>query len=125
TQVVCDTDSVAGYRYGFNGQPKDDEVYGVEGTVYSFEYRIYDSRLGRFLSIDPLAGKFPFWSSYQFAANTPIMARDLEGLEPDIPENEWSQSTSFIKYNYYGDGGTLMMVQGWWVHLSVNQEGRL
>gem|GEM_PF-7038418 len=84
TQVVCDTDSVAGYRFGFNGQMKDDEVYGVEGTAYSFEYRIYDSRIGRFLSVDPLVPYYPFWAPYTFAANTPIWASDLEGLEPNF-----------------------------------------
>ena len=81
TQVVCDTDSVAGYRYGFNGQEKDDEVYGVEGTSYSFEYRIYDSRIGRFLSVDPLFKDYPWNSSYAFAENDVIRAIDLEGLE--------------------------------------------
>ncbi|MCU0391428.1 MAG: hypothetical protein MUE81_09945 [Thermoflexibacter sp.] len=36
----------------------------------------------RFLSIDPLARQFPYYSPYQFAGNTPIQAIDLDGAEP-------------------------------------------
>ena len=42
------------YRYGFNGMEKDDEVKG-SGNSYDFGARMYDSRLGRWLSIDALS----------------------------------------------------------------------
>ncbi|MBL0911035.1 MAG: hypothetical protein IBJ09_01590 [Bacteroidia bacterium] len=86
SRVVCKEDS-AGYRYGFNGQMKDDEVYGVEGTSYSFEYRAYDSRIGRFLSVDLLADNFAWNSPYTFAESDVIRAIDLEGLEKIIVGN--------------------------------------
>jgi putative chitinase len=70
----------AEYRYGFNGQEKDDEVYG-SGNSYAFEYRMHDPRLGRFLSIDPLAATYPWNSPYAFAENRVIDGKDLEGLE--------------------------------------------
>jgi hypothetical protein len=41
-----------------------------------------DTRLGRFFAVDPLTKKYPFYTPYQFAGNTPIEARELEGLEP-------------------------------------------
>jgi len=41
------------YSFGFNGQEKEDEVYG-EGNTYSAEYWMYDSRLGRRWNIDPV-----------------------------------------------------------------------
>jgi len=72
--------SSKGYRFGFNGQEKDDEVYGSCNAV-SFKYRIEDVRIGRFLSEDPLSKKFPWLSTYQFAANNPIANIDLEGAE--------------------------------------------
>jgi len=74
---------IRSYRFGFNGQEKDNEVYG-EGNAYSFEYRIHDPRLGRFLSIDPLSANYPFYSPYAFAGNNPIQFVDLEGLEPGV-----------------------------------------
>lgn len=69
------------YRYGFNGQEKDDEIAG-SGNSISFTHRIYDPRLGRFLSVDPLTKEYPWYTPYQFAGNTPIQAKDVEGLEP-------------------------------------------
>jgi len=41
-----------GYRYGFNGKEMDNEVKG-EGNQQNYGFRIYDPRLGRFLSVDP------------------------------------------------------------------------
>lgn len=69
------------YRYGFNGKENDNEVKG-EGNQQDYGMRIYDPRLGRFLSIDPLTRKFAFYTPYQFAGNTPIQAIDLDGMEP-------------------------------------------
>lgn len=43
--------------------------------------RIYDPRVGRFLSVDPIAGSFPWYTPYQFAGNKPISYVDLDGLE--------------------------------------------
>ena len=71
----------AGYRFGFNGQEMDDEVYGTK-NLYAFKFRMSDPRLGgQFWSIDPLAPQYPGWSPYHFAQRTPIWARELEGLE--------------------------------------------
>ena len=82
-----------GYRYFFNGQEADNEVLG-EGVLHAFEYRMHDTRIGRFWSVDPLAGKFPWNSVYAFAENSPIGFLELEGLEtrplnpqPDKMEN--------------------------------------
>ena len=75
------TGSAEGYRFGFQGQETDDEVYGGENAV-SFKYRVHDARIGKFLSIDPLEAKYPFYSPYTFSGNRVIDAVELEGLEP-------------------------------------------
>jgi len=41
------------YRYGFNGKEKDGEV-----VQYDYGFRIYDPRLVRFKSVDPIAKVF-------------------------------------------------------------------
>jgi hypothetical protein len=43
--------------------------------------RIYDPRLGKFLSVDPLAKQYPELTPYQFASNSPIAGIDEDGLE--------------------------------------------
>jgi len=65
-------------KYEYQGQEHQTEL-GLNWS--SFKYRNYDYAIGRFLSLDPLAEKFPYWSLYQFAGLTPIWARELEGLE--------------------------------------------
>ncbi len=45
--------------------------------------RIYDPRVGRFLSVDPITKDYPELTPYQFASNTPVWAMDLDGLEAD------------------------------------------
>lgn len=66
------------YRYGFNGKEKDDEVKG-NGNSLDYGARIFDPRLGRWLSLDPLFAKYPYASPYNFALNTPIQAKDPDG----------------------------------------------
>lgn len=72
-----------GYRFAFNGQEKDDEIKG-SGNHLDFKFRGYDSRTGRFWSVDPLFKTYPYNSSYAFAENSPIWGRDLEGRELQI-----------------------------------------
>jgi RHS repeat-associated protein len=68
------------YRYGFNGKEKDNETYG-EGNIYDYGYRIYNPRIGKFLSVDPLTKNYPEFTPYQFSSNSPITFIDLYGLE--------------------------------------------
>jgi hypothetical protein len=35
----------------------------------------------RFVSVDPLAGEYPFYTPYQYAGNKPIVSIDIDGLE--------------------------------------------
>jgi RHS repeat-associated protein len=51
------------------------------GEQQDYGMRIYDPRVGRFLSVDPLQAKFAYYSPYQFAGNSPIQATDLDGEE--------------------------------------------
>jgi RHS repeat-associated protein len=44
--------------FGFNGKEKDDEVVGA-GNSYDFDARMYNPRLGRWMSVDPSASKYP------------------------------------------------------------------
>jgi RHS repeat-associated protein len=75
------------YRYGFNGMEKDDEVKG-SGNSYDFGARIYDPRLGRFLSIDPFAAEFSWQSPYVFAENNPVRLIDENGESASDPQEK-------------------------------------
>ena len=55
--------------------------------AYDYGFRIYSPEIGKFLSVDPLTGDFPFYTPYQFSANNPITSIDLDGLEAVITIN--------------------------------------
>ena len=55
------------YRWGFNAQEKDDEFRG-SGNSLNYKYRMYDSRVARFFSIDPIASDFPMLTPYQHSS---------------------------------------------------------
>jgi len=88
----------SGYRYGFNGAEKDNEIKG-EGNSYTTEWRQYDPRLGRWLSPDPLMSQFPGWSPYVFAFDNPIWLNDPNGDAPptikEIIANGKKNSSTF------------------------------
>ncbi|MBP6024922.1 RHS repeat-associated core domain-containing protein [Ferruginibacter sp.] len=64
------------YRYGFNGKENDKDL---SAGGQDFGERIYDGRLGKFLSVDPYYKNFPFYSPYLFAGNSPIKYIDENG----------------------------------------------
>jgi RHS repeat-associated protein len=72
--------SSSAYRYGFQGQEKDDELKG-EGNSLNYTFRMHDPRIGRFFATDPLFRSYPWNSLYAFSENRVIDGLELEGLE--------------------------------------------
>jgi RHS repeat-associated protein len=70
-----------GSRYGYNGKENDNEVKGINGSQIDYGFRIYDPRIGKFLSVDPLTKSYPSHSPYAYAMNRPIDGIDLDGKE--------------------------------------------
>ncbi|MBU3661377.1 MAG: RHS repeat-associated core domain-containing protein [Flavobacteriales bacterium] len=82
--------SVGTYRYGYNGMEQDPEAKG-EGNSYTTEFRQYDPRLGRWLSLDPLASSFPWQSPYCAFDNNPVLLIDPTGLSTGDPPPGWAE----------------------------------
>ncbi len=54
-------------------------------TIMAYLEKLNENLLtSRFMSIDPLARQFPFYTPYQFAGNSPIAAIDMDGMESFI-----------------------------------------
>ena len=70
----------SGNKYKFQEQERQEEL-GLNWD--SFKWRNYDYAIGRFMSTDPLAEKFPSWSPYTYCLNNPLNLIDLDGREPD------------------------------------------
>src|SRR5690554_2989279 len=87
------------YRYGFNSMERDDEVKG-KGNSYDFGARMYDPRVGRWLSIDPLASKYPYLSPYNLSNNNPIILKDFDGRDFE-PVIDHKAKTITFKATFY------------------------
>jgi RHS repeat-associated protein len=86
------------YRYAFQGQEKDGET-----DMEAFELRLWDGRLGRWLTVDPY---HEFHSPYVGMGNNPISLIDPDGGStdpcPDCPNGPQTNGTTWIGT----DGGT-------------------
>ncbi len=94
------------YRYGFQGQEKDDEIKG-EGNSINYKFRMHDPRVGRFFARDPLSHEFPWNSPYAFSENRLIDGYELEGLEVQVDNNGKANSYKVQS----GDGPTQVAEQ--------------
>jgi len=65
-------------RYRYNGKEKDEE-----SGLYNYGQRYYAPWLCRFVSVDPIAEDYPFYSSYNYAGNKPVSKVDIDGLQEE------------------------------------------
>lgn len=56
--------------------------------AYDFGARIYDARIGHFVSVDPLQKMYPSLSPYSFVDNNPIRLIDADGRVITIPDGK-------------------------------------
>jgi RHS repeat-associated protein len=91
--------SANSYRYGFNGQEKDDEVAGI-GNVNTAMYWEYDSRLGRTWNLDPKPQMNI--SDYATVGNNPIWFNDPLGdkLKSGVDQASQNDIKSVVKEKY-------------------------
>lgn len=70
------------YRFGFNGKENDGDWTGSDTRhIQDYGFRLYNPAIAKFLSVDPLAPDYPYFTPYQFAGNNPVRCVDLDGLE--------------------------------------------
>ena len=72
-------------RHGFTGHEKESDL--SEG-IYTTEYRLYDARVGRWLSVDPLFEKYVGMSPYNYCMLNPVMLVDPDGEDVVICDGE-------------------------------------
>jgi len=74
--------SFAKKRYRYNGKERDEE-----SGLYNYGMRYYAAWTCRFVSVDPLAADYTYYTPYQYAGNKPINFIDLDGLEEAVPNS--------------------------------------
>lgn len=121
-----------GYRFGFNGQEKDDEVYG-DGNAYTALFWEYDPRLGRRWNLDPKPTSY--YSAYSCFGNNPIFFSDVFGdeidptpLKKDNPDaynnmkNDWTKQTG---YTFIENSKTGRLEIDYTKGIAVDESGKL
>ena len=96
--------SYENYGFGFNGKELDNEIKG-SGNSLDFGNRIYDSRINRWLSVDPLQAKYPNLSPYNAFENNPIYFNDPTGKDARVTIKGKDITISTTIY-IYGSGAT-------------------
>ncbi|MGK3969858.1 RHS repeat-associated core domain-containing protein [Sorangium sp. So ce118] len=79
---------------GFAGHESDDEL----GLV-NMKGRIYDPRIGRFLTTDPIVSIPSFgqsWNPYSYVINNPLKYLDPSGFQEEPPAPDLSQTPGII-----------------------------
>lgn len=102
------------YRYDFNGKETD-----PESDLQDYGARIYNNRLGKWLSTDPLQADYPSISPYTYVANTPLQAIDPDGRLIIFVNGQWG-STFGLPWqggllDYWGDQGEY--AKGWMANI--------
>ncbi|EGJ99791.1 MULTISPECIES: DUF6443 domain-containing protein [Dysgonomonas] len=69
--------------YKYNNKELD-MMHGL--NLYDYSARYYESALGRFISVDPLAEKYYSWSPYVYCGNNPLRRTDPTGMIWDDPK---------------------------------------
>ena len=89
---------VKSYRYGFNGMERDKSEWNT-GDMYDTDFRSYDPRVCRWLSVDPITHE---WES-PFAGfhNNPIFFMDPSGLSGVGTGSAPAQSPGEKKARFY------------------------
>ena len=75
----------AAQSYKFGGK-EIDRMYNL--NYYDFQARFYDPSLTSFLTIDPLAEKYPGISPYAYCANNPVRNIDPDGKSTYVADNK-------------------------------------
>ena len=86
------------YRYRFNG--KEWVTQGLPSR-YDYGARMYDPAVGRFLTVDPLAGKYPSSSPYNYVDNNPILRIDPDGRDWRVSTYKDKNGNTRIRLTFY------------------------
>ena len=108
---------ISNYRFGFNGQEKDQEIYNNQSTTTATFWE-YDGRIGRRWNVDPEFKKMPEQSQYACFGNNPIYYNDPLGdlkWHPDTRGNiiadKGDNEFTLQNYIYSNSSSTITVTQ--------------
>lgn len=70
-------------KFKYNGKELQHGEFSDGGGLEAYDYgaRMYDTELGRWWQVDPLANKVMSWSEFNFCHDNPVLNIDPNGME--------------------------------------------
>lgn len=84
--------------YKYNGKELD-QMHGL--NLYDYSARYYESAIGRFTSVDPLAEKYYSISPYVYCYNNPLKFIDPTGMDGELTGSGTENNPYVVSANYY------------------------
>ena len=90
--ILHSTFYILHWIYTFSAKERDPET----GLSY-FGSRYYSSDLSIWLSVDPMASKYPSWSPYMYCANNPVKLVDPNGDTISLLGDDWESALAHMQ----------------------------